>query len=82
MRKGESQPFCLSLLRDVYGVENPEQKKAIEKTAQAILNVRQKYAGSSLADIYEKNMYLYGVWVTVHQNNYMEVMKAYGFWER
>lgn len=23
--KGESQPFCLSLLRDVYGVEHPEQ---------------------------------------------------------
>lgn len=23
--KGESQPFWLSLLRDVYGVEHPEQ---------------------------------------------------------
>jgi len=23
--KGQSQPFWLSLLRDVYGVENPEQ---------------------------------------------------------
>ena len=58
----------------------PEQKKAIEKTAQAILDVRQKYADSSLADMYGENMYLYGDLVTAHQNNDREVMKAYGFW--
>ena len=58
----------------------PEQKKAIEKTAQAILDVRQKYADSSLADMYGENMYLYSDLVTAHQNNDREVMKAYGFW--
>ena len=58
----------------------PEQKKAVEKTAQAILDVRQKYADSSLADMYGENMYLYGDLVTAHQNNDREVMKAYGFW--
>ena len=64
----------------VWCTPTPEQKKAIEKTAQAILDIRQKYADSSLADMYGENMYLYGDLVTAHQNNDREVMKAYGFW--
>ena len=57
----------------------PEQKKAIEKTAQAILDVRQKYADSSLADMYGEKMYLFSDLVTAHQANDKAVMQAYGF---
>ena len=57
-----------------------EQRKAIEKTAQKILDVRQKYADSSLADMYGEKMYLFGDLVTAHQANDKAVMQAYGFW--
>ncbi len=57
----------------------PEQKAAIEKTAQNILDVRAKYADSSFADMYGENMYLYGDLVTAHQLNDKAVMQAYGF---
>ena len=55
-----------------------EQKAKIEHTAQAILDVRAKYPGSSLADLYDE--------VTMppelrraHQDNDRAVMAAYGF---
>ncbi|MCQ2301408.1 MAG: BREX-1 system adenine-specific DNA-methyltransferase PglX [Bacteroidales bacterium] len=55
-----------------------EQKAKIEQTAQAILDVRAKYPGSSLADLYDE--------VTMppelrraHQDNDRAVMAAYGF---
>lgn len=55
-----------------------EQKAKIEQTAQAILDVRAKYPGSSLADLYDE--------VTMppelrraHQDNDRVVMAAYGF---
>ncbi len=54
------------------------QKTKIEQTAQAILNVRTKYVGTSLADLYDE--------VTMpvdlrraHQDNDRAVMQAYGF---
>jgi len=56
-----------------------EQKAAIEKTAQNILDVRAKYADSSFADMYGEKMYLYGDLVTAHQLNDKAVMEAYGF---
>ena len=56
-----------------------EQKKAIEQTAQKILDIRQKYADSSLADMYGEKMYLFGDLVTAHQANDRAVMQAYGF---
>ena len=56
-----------------------EQKKAIEKTAQAILDARALYPDSSLADLYDE--------VTMpvelrraHRANDKAVMQAYGFW--
>ena len=56
-----------------------EQKKAIEKTAQAILEARALYPDSSLADLYDE--------VTMpvelrraHRANDKAVMQAYGFW--
>jgi hypothetical protein len=55
-----------------------EQKTAIEKTAQAILDARAKYPDCSLADLYDE--------VTMppelrkaHQQNDKAVMRAYGF---
>lgn len=54
------------------------QMSKIEQTAQVILNVRTKYSGSSLADLYDE--------VTMptdlrkaHQDNDRAVMQAYGF---
>ena len=56
-----------------------EQKAAIEKTAQAILDARALYPDCSLADLYDE--------VTMpvelrraHQANDKAVMQAYGFW--
>lgn len=57
----------------------PEQKKLIEKTAQAILDVRAKYSDCSFADMYGDKMYLFGDLVTAHQANDFAVMSAYGF---
>lgn len=55
-----------------------EQRARIEKTAQAILDARAKYIGSSLADLYDE--------VTMpvdlrkaHQENDRAVMQTYGF---
>lgn len=55
-----------------------EQKAKIERTAQAILDARALYPGSSLADLYDE--------VTMppelrkaHQENDKAVMRAYGF---
>ena len=56
-----------------------EQKAAIERTAQAILDARALYPDCSLADLYDE--------VTMpvelrraHQQNDKAVMQAYGFW--
>jgi len=55
------------------------QKSKIEQTAQAILDARELYPDSSLADLYDE--------VTMppelrraHQQNDKAVMQAYGFW--
>ena len=56
-----------------------EQKAKIEQTAQAILNARQKYTDSSLADMYGENMYLYTDLLEAHKANDKAVMQAYGF---
>ena len=56
-----------------------EQKKKIEQTAQAILDVRSKYPNSSLADMYGSEMYLFPELLKAHQANDHAVMQAYGF---
>ena len=56
-----------------------EQIKAIEKTAQAILDARAKYSEFSFADLYSDRMYLFGDLLTAHQKNDIAVMAAYGF---
>ena len=60
-----------------------EQKEKIEKTAQAILDAREKYSNNSLADLYGETMYLYPELLKAHQENDKAVMEAYGFdWKK
>ncbi len=56
-----------------------EQRTQIEKTAQKIIEAREKYKDSTLADMYGKYMYLYPELMTAHQNNDKAVMEAYNF---
>ncbi len=58
----------------------PEQRKQIEKTAQAILDARKLYFDKSLADLYGEKLWLYPELYTAHQQNDKAVMQAYGFW--
>ena len=55
-----------------------EQKKKIEKTAQAILNSRALYPNSSLADLYDE-LTMPKELRKAHQENDKAVMEAYGF---
>ena len=55
-----------------------EQKETIEKTAQLILDVRAKYPGSSLADLYDE-LTMPADLRKAHQMNDKAVMNAYGF---
>ena len=54
-----------------------EQKAAIEKTAQAILDVRAQYPDSSLADLYDELSMPYPL-REAHRANDRAVWKAYG----
>ena len=56
-----------------------EQEETIKKTAQAILDAREKYPGTSFADMYGEHIYLFPELLTAHQNNDRAVMAAYGF---
>ena len=56
-----------------------EQKAAIEKTAQAILDARAKYPDCSLADLYDE-VAMPPELRKAHQENDKAVMRAYGFW--
>ena len=59
-----------------------EQKKKIEKTAQAILDARALYPNSSLADLYDE-LTMPKELRKAHQENDKAVMEAYGFdWKR
>ena len=56
----------------------PEQKAAIEQTAQAILDARSLYPDCSLADLYDE-LTMPSELRKAHQANDRAVMKAYGF---
>ena len=56
-----------------------EQKAAIEKTAQVILDARAKYPDCSLADLYDE-VAMPPELRKAHQENDKAVMRAYGFW--
>lgn len=55
-----------------------QQKQKIEQTAQAILDARALYPGSSLADLYDELTMPPELRKAHHQND-MAVMQAYGF---
>ena len=55
------------------------QQKKIEQTAQGILDAREKYPDSSLADIYDE-LAMPPELRKAHQANDRAVMEAYGFW--
>lgn len=55
-----------------------EQKEKIEKTAQMILDEREKYLNSSLADLYDE-LTMPPELRKAHQENDKAVMEAYGF---
>ena len=55
-----------------------DQKSAIEKTAQAILDARALYPDSSLADLYDETT-MPPELRKAHQANDKAVMKAYGY---
>lgn len=57
---------------------SPEQKQKIEKTAQAILDARDLYPESSLADLYDE-LTMPVELRRAHQENDKAVMEAYGF---
>ena len=56
----------------------PAQKAVIEKTAQAILDARDKHSQSSLADLYDET-FMPADLRHAHQENDRAVMAAYGF---
>ncbi|MBR6241232.1 MAG: class I SAM-dependent DNA methyltransferase [Lentisphaeria bacterium] len=55
-----------------------EQKKAIEETAQGILDARNQYPDCSLADLYDENT-MPPELRKAHQANDLAVMKLYGY---
>lgn len=59
----------------------PAQKERIEKTAQAILDARELYPESSLADLYDE-LTMPVELRKAHRANDKAVMEAYGFWGR
>ncbi len=56
----------------------PEQREKIGRTAQAILDAREKYSDATLADMYG-NMLLFPELLKAHRANDAAVMEAYGF---
>ena len=61
------------------GCDIADSKAEIERTAQAILDARQKYTGASFAELYGEKMYLFADLVAAHAANDAAVLKAYGW---
>ena len=56
-----------------------EQKTEIERTAQAILDARNKYCDCTYADMYGDKMNLFSDLVAAHEDNDEAVLAAYGW---
>ena len=61
------------------GEARRDAASTIEKSAQAILDARQKYTGASFAELYGEKMYLFADLVAAHEANDAAVLKAYGW---
>lgn len=75
--------YSVKIVYNNFPWPNPtkEQKEKIEKTAQAILDARELYPDSSLADLYDE-LTMPVELRKAHQANDVAVMEAYGFnWE-
>lgn len=59
--------------------ETEKVLKEITKTAQGILDARNKYPDCSFADLYGESMFLFPELLAAHQANDRAVLKAYGF---
>lgn len=72
--------YSASIVYNNFPWPNPtqEQKQKIEKTAQAILDARDLYPTSSLADLYDE-LTMPVELRRAHQENDKAVMEAYGF---
>ncbi|MBO4440847.1 methylase, partial [bacterium] len=63
---------------DLSNRRGKENKEKIEETAQAILDAREKYPDSSLADLYDETL-MPPELRKAHKENDKAVMAAYGF---
>lgn len=72
--------YSNTMVYNTFPWPNPtkEQKEKIEKTAQAILDARNLYPNSSLADLYDE-LAMPKELRKAHQENDKAVMEAYGF---
>lgn len=72
--------YSVKIVYNNFPWPNPtkEQKEKIEKTAQAILDARELYPDSSLADLYDE-LTMPVELRKAHQANDVAVMEAYGF---
>jgi len=79
MRMKSDYSYSLSVVYNTFPWPEPtdEQEKQIEKTAQAILDIRAQYTDSSLADLYDP-LAMPADLKKAHQANDAAVMKAYG----
>ena len=76
--------YSKEIVYNTFPWPNPteEQKSKIEKTAQMILDAREKYPNSSLADLYDELTMPIEL-RKAHQENDKAVMEAYGFdWKK
>ena len=82
MRMKSDYSYSLSIVYNTFPWPSPteEQIKAIEKTAQEILDARDSYPDSSLADLYDKTGFSAATRLKkAHIANDRAVMRAYGF---
>ena len=55
-----------------------KQKEYLNRTAQDILNAREKYQGTPFSKLYGKNMFLFADLLKAHKANDEAVLEAYG----
>lgn len=77
---GPSYQYSINIVYNNFPWPEPSiaQKAQIEKTAQTILDARELYPDSSLADLYD-DVAMPPELRRAHQNNDRAVMRAYGF---
>lgn len=80
MRMKSDYSYSLAIVYNNFPWPTPTaaQRAKIERTAQAILDARALYPGSSLADLYDE-LTMPPELRRAHQQNDIAVMQAYGF---